>query len=339
MKKVVFIMMAFLLMASFSVFAGAPKEKEGEVKSTIRREAVTGEKFDQASVLKPIDKTLKFVFVGKLVHPWYDVVDEGIVAAIAEMKKLGINIEYKWDSPATADISEHVKKIEANISARPDGLAIACLDPATDTQVINDACDAGLHVITFDTDAPESKRMCYIGHDSFHSDGIMHADLMAKLVGNKGKVGILSGSLGAPNHVAWVKGFKEGIAKYKDIEIAFERPDNDDLQLAVDLTESALQAHPDVKGIFCCNASNPIGAARAVKNAGKAGKIKITGMALMPETMQYIKEGVIDATLEQRQWEEGYWGVIYLVALNANHTIPEKHPIPAQWITKKDLMK
>jgi ribose transport system substrate-binding protein len=337
MKKVLLFVLALFLIATFAALAGTPKEEEEEVKSTIRREAVSGAKFEQGSLLVPIDKKLKFVFVGKLVHPWYDVVDEGIVQAITDLKKMGIEVEYKWDSPATADISEHVRKIEANISARPDGLAVACLDPATDTQVIDDACNAGLNVVTFDTDAPESLRQCYIGHDSFIEDGIMHADKMAELIGKKGKIGILSGSLGAPNHVAWVKGFKQGIAKYKNIEIVFERPDNDDLQLAVDLTESALQAHPDVKGIFCCNASNPIGAARAVKNAGKAGKIHITGMALMPETIQYIQDGTIDATLEQRQWEEGYWAVMYLVALNMNHTIPEKHPIPAQFYTKDDL--
>ena len=57
----------------------------------------------------------------------------------------------------------------------------------------------------------------------------------------------------------------------------------------------------------------------------------------MPETIQYIKEGVIDATLEQRQWEEGYWGVMYLVAMNMNHTIPAKHSIPAEWFTKEKL--
>ena len=62
-------------------------------------------------------------------------------------------------------------------------------------------------------------------------------------------------------------------------------------------------------------------------------------MALMPETIQYINEGVIDATLEQRQWEEGYWAVMYLVSLNMNHTIPDKHPIPAQFYNKDDLAK
>jgi ribose transport system substrate-binding protein len=298
------------------------------------------QKLDQGKILKPVTKTLKFVFIAKLVHPWYDVVDEGIKYAVEEFKKQGINIQYKWDSPTTADVAEHIKKIEANTSAHPDGLAVACLDPSADTQALNDAVKAGLNVITFDTDAgADCLRKIYVGHSNFRGDGLILADELAKKIGGKGKIGILSGSPGAPNHVAWVAAFKEGIAKYKDIQIVFERPDNDDLQQAVDLTESALQANPDIKGFFCCNASNPIGAARAITNAGKAGKIAIVGIALMPETVKYMLNGTIYAQVEQRQWEEGYWSVVYLVAMNKNHTVPAEHQTGSALFHVEDLKK
>lgn len=295
--------------------------------------------FDQAKLLKPVTKTLKFVFIAKLIHPWYKDVEFGAQAAIDEFKKEGIRIEMKWDSPAVADINEHVKKIEANISSRPDGLAIACLDPATNTQVINDAIAAGLNVITFDTDAPESKRLLYVGHNGDYDDGYRCAEVLAKKIGNKGKVGIMVGSLGAPNHVNRVKGFKAAMAKYKDIQIVFEAPDNDDIQKSMDLTESALQAHPDVKGIYCNNAANGIGTPRAVKNAGLGGKVVIIADSLMPEQIQFIKDGVIYMGNAQRQWDIGYWSVKYMVALNQNHTVPAVHETGAMLCTKEDLVK
>jgi ribose transport system substrate-binding protein len=336
MRKKLLVSLAVLLVAGVCAFAGGQKEPKVEPAKPL----APGEmKLDQAKLLEPIDKPLKFVFVGKLVHPWYDVVDEGIQYAVAAFKELGITIEYKWDSPPVADVAEHVKKIEANISARPDGLAVACLDPAADSQVITDSVKAGLHVVTFDTDAPDSARAAYIGHSDFAPDGYVLADELAKLIGNKGKIGILTGSPGAPNHVAWVNAFKERIANYKDIQIVFERPDNDDLQLAVDLTEAALQAHPDIKGFFCCNASNPIGCARAVVNAGKGGKIAIVGLALMPETVKYMMDGVIMAQVEQRQWEIGYWSVVYLVSLNQNHTVPDYHETGSALYRKADLQR
>lgn len=293
--------------------------------------------FDQGALIKPIDKTLKFVFVPKLIHPWYDVVKAGAEKAIAEFKERGIEIEMRWDAPPVAEITDHMKKIEANISARPDGLAIACLDPATNTQLINDVVNAGLNVITFDTDAPESLRPLYVGHAGNFQDGYDLGEYLAKIIDYKGKVGILNGTLTAPNHVERVQGFKEAIAKYSDIEIVFEQPDNDDLQKAVDLTENALQAHPDLVGMFCCNASNPIGAARAIKNAGKVGQVHIAGMDDLPETLQFIKEGVIDVVKAQRQWEIGYWSIYYMVAMNQNHTIPKEHPTGSQFLTAEDL--
>lgn len=295
--------------------------------------------FDQAKLVKPVTKTLRFVFIPKLIHPWYKDVEYGAAAAVKELKAQGINVEVKWDAPATADINEQVKKIEANISSRPDGIAIACLDPATDTQVINDGIAAGLNVVTFDTDAPQSKRLMYVGHNGDFDDGFKSGEVLAKKVGGKGKVGILIGSLAAPNHVNRVKGFKEAVAKYPDITIAFEAADNDDIQKAMDMTESALQAHPDLKGIYANNAANGIGAPRAVKNAGKAGKIAIIVDSLMPEEITYLKDGVIDMGNAQRQWDIGYWTVKYLVAINQNHTYPKVHETGAMLFTKDDLVK
>ena len=65
----------------------------------------------------------------------------------------------------------------------------------------------------------------------------------------------------------------------------------------------------------------------------------IVGLALMPETIKYMMDGVIMAQVEQRQWEIGYWSVVYLVALNQNHTVPDYHETGAALYTKADLQK
>ncbi|QTL97638.1 substrate-binding domain-containing protein [Iocasia frigidifontis] len=293
--------------------------------------------FNQEDLLEPVDKTLKFVFIPKVVHPWYDVVRAGAEKAIEEFADQGIKIDLKWDAPPTAEITAHMKKIEANISARPDGMAIAVLDPATNTQVINDAVNAGLNVVTFDTDAPDSLRACYIGHDKNFEDGYVLGEFLAKKINYKGEVAILSGTLSAPNHVGRVNGFKAAIEQYPYIKIVTERPDNDSLQKAMELTENIIQAFPNIDGFFGCNATNPIGAARAVENAGLVGKVHIVGMDDLDETIQYVQKGVIDAVKIQRQWEIGYWTVKYLVAMNQNHTIPEEHPTGSKVITGSDL--
>ncbi|KAA5605335.1 sugar ABC transporter substrate-binding protein [Roseospira marina] len=290
--------------------------------------------FDQADLIKEIDRPLTVVFVPKVVHPWYEVVEAGAQFAADEFKKAGIEVNVIMDAPPVADISEHIRKIEANISRRPDGLAVACLDPATDTQAINDGIAAGVNVSTFDTDCPDSDRLMYVGHNKDEQDGYDLGTLMAERIGGEGKVGILSGSLSAPNHRNRVIGFKKAMDEYPDIEIVFERPDNDDLQKAVELTENALQANPDLDGIFGCNASAPIGAARAVKTAGKAGEVHVVGTDDLPEAVDLVKEGVIDALMAQRQWEIGYWTVKYFVAMAQGHTYPKEHATGSQFLTK-----
>lgn len=292
---------------------------------------------NQKDLIKPITKPLTFVFIPKVVHPWYDVVQAGAEQAAAEFKQRGIDITIKFDAPPVADLNDHMKKIESYIGVRPDGLAIACIDPNGDTPVINEAVAAGLNVICFDTDAPESKRYMYVGHDKDYDDGYFLAHLLAKRLDGKGKIAILSGTLTAPNHVGRVKGFKAGIAEYPGMSIVFERPDNDDLQKAVELTENAIQAHSDLAAIFCCNASNPVGAARAVKSAGKAGQIVVVGTNTLTDTFELIKEGTIQICMDSRQWEQGYWAVYYLVAMNQNHTYPKEHQTGSMLIDPKTL--
>ena len=104
----------------------------------------------QAAVpLKPITKKLTFIYIPKLVHPWYEEVKRGVEYGIQEVKKEGIDVEYIWDAPAEADVDEENKKIEAAISRKPDGLCVSCLDPATNAQMLDEAIGAGLNVLTF----------------------------------------------------------------------------------------------------------------------------------------------------------------------------------------------
>ncbi|MFA7109750.1 MAG: substrate-binding domain-containing protein, partial [Sphaerochaetaceae bacterium] len=319
-----------LLILSFSVFANAQAEgSDSGAKSTSMS--------SQADLIQPVNKTLNFVFIPKCVHPWYDVVQDGAKAAVANLKLMGIDANVKFDPPTEADLTKHMEKIESNVSRRPDGIAIAALDPASEAQLIDDAIDAGVNVITFDTDAPDSKRPIYVGHNKDFEDGYGLGKYLAEKIGEKGEVGILSGSLSAPNHVGRVKGFKAAIAEYPNIEVVFERADNDNLENAVGLTENALQAHKNLVGIFGCNASAPIGAARAIKLAGKVGEVHIVGMDDLDETLQLINEGVIDATMAQRQWEQGYWSVMYMTAICMNHTIPAEHQTGSRIITKDNL--
>lgn len=289
---------------------------------------------DQADLITPIEDDLTFVFVPKVIHPWYDVVAEGATFAAGELKARGINIEIIWDQPPQADVVDQNQRIEANIGRNPDGLAVACLDRATNVQMMNEAVEAGVNVISFNSFCDEA--FPFIGPKSSEKDGYDLGVRLAEILDGEGKVAILSGSLTASDHVERIKGFKDALSDFPGMEIVFEQPDDDILEKAVQLTESVLAAHPDLDGIFASNASNPIGAARAVQNAGKAGEVHIVGMDDLPEAVDFVCSGVIDALKAQRQWDMGYWTVYYLVAMNENHTYPMFHDTGSRFLTKDD---
>ena len=288
----------------------------------------------QEALIHPIKKEMTFVFIPKVIHPWYDVVQAGGKFAVEELAKDGIKVNMIWDQPPKADVADQNARIEANIGRHPDGLAVACLDKATNVELLKESVKAGIPTVTFNSFCDDA--FTFIGPKNSEQDGADLADYLAKTLNGKGKIAILSGSLTAPDHVQRITGFKKVLEKFPDIKVVFEQPDNDVLENAVTLTEQALSANPDLAGIFGADASNPIGAARAVANAGKSGKVAIVGMDDLPEAVDFVCKGTINALKAQRQWDMGYWAIKYLVAANQNHTIPMFHNTGSRFLTKED---
>jgi ribose transport system substrate-binding protein len=272
------------------------------------------------------EKELYFVYVPKLVHPWYEDVKKGMEQAIAELAQQGINIKYEWDAPPEGDVVQWTQRLEAAIAKKPDVLAVSCLDADAGKPLIEEAVAQGIPVVGFDTPCPGSPLTTFVGHEVYTQDGADMANILAEALGGKGKVAILMGSPGAANHKQRVEGFKQTMAeKYPDIEIVAEEYDNDDLERAVNLTASILQAHPDLNGIFGANATAPIGAGQAIVEAGKKGEVILVGMDDLPEMVGFVKDGTALAMSLQHVPEIGYWSIKYMTALAQGRTVPPVH--------------
>jgi len=288
----------------------------------------------QQDLIKPIDKELTFVFVPKVIHPWYEDVAAGSHFAAAELEKSGIKVNVIWDQPPIADVADQNQRIEANIGRRPDGLSVACLDQATNVQMLKEARAAGIPVTTFNSFCDDE--FVFIGPKSSYNDGYELGEFLAKQLDGKGKIAILAGSLTASDHSQRIEGFKKALEAYPEMNIVFEQPDDDVLEVAVTLTENLLQAHPDISGIFGADATNHIGAARVIQNAGMVGKVTIVGMDDLPEAVDFVCDGTIAALRAQRQWDMGYWAVKYMVAMNENHTVPLFHDTGSRFLTRDE---
>ena len=275
-----------------------------------------------------------FVYVPKLVHPWYDDVQKGADEAIAELAAQGINVSYDWDAPPEADVVMHTQRLEDAIAKGPDVLIVSCLDAAADKPLIEEAQNRGIPVISFDTPCPDTSAEAFVGRYYYEEDGSDVANALAEAIDFQGEVAILAGSPGAANHQQRVAGFKKAMEQYPDIEIVTEEFDNDDIERAVNLTASILQAHPELAGIFGANASAPVGAGRAIVEAGKQDDVVLIGMDDLPDMVSFVKDGTAHAMSVQNVPQIGYWSIKHAVARSQGRPIPAIHDTGSLLVTQ-----
>jgi ribose transport system substrate-binding protein len=251
-------------------------------------------------------KALQFAVLGKSIHPYWDEVKLGAEAA---GKDLGVNVYFYV--PPKEDVRAQISQLESYISMKVDGISFAASDPDAITDTVKKALDIGIPCVAIDTDAPKSGRLAYIGTGNYEA-GKIAGETMAKALNGKGKVVILTGSLTALNSLERMKGFKDAIAKYPGIQVIDTICDYEDQSKAVGSAEAALSAHPDLAGFYGVYAFDGPAAALAVERANKSGKVKIVCFDTTPEHMEYIKKGVITATIGQRPYMMGYLSVAFL---------------------------
>ena len=250
---------------------------------------------------KPAGKTSGFTFggLGKVVHPYWDEVGMGVKNAATQAKSTAI-----FENPSKEDVARQVTVMEGYVAQNVDGIVFGASDPGAFDKVVKDGLNKGIPIITFDSDAPTSGRLIYIGPDNYHS-GLLAGLRMKEILGGKGKVAIQVGSLTALNAKERIAGFKKAL-EGSAIEIVVEDVDQEDAQVANAHSEAILAAHPDLNGFYGVYAYNGPAQARALKAAGKKpGEVKVVAFDALDETVQFINEGYIDAAIDHRQYNFG----------------------------------
>ena len=270
-----------------------------------------------------------FVMVPKGVHPYYEPCYEGFAAA---GKKFGVKTEYV--APQDFQLPLQVKVIENLIVRKVDGIAISALDNEGLIDVIKQAMDAGIKIVCFDADAPSSERLSYIGTVN-KTAGEVGAEQMVKYIGKKGDIAVLQGGLGASNLNMRFAGFKSKLAEIApDMKIVAREDNEGKFELATNKTEALLGAYPSLKGVFSVSAEGAPGAAIAIEDAGKEGKIIIGGFDDLPDTIEAIKAGTVQFCLAQMTYKMGWLSVTELLKACEGQKIPSEIDTGMMVITK-----
>ncbi|WP_406002448.1 ABC transporter substrate-binding protein [Streptomyces sp. NBC_00829] len=222
-------------------------------------------------------------------------------------KRLGASLDVT--GPDQWDVQQQTQVVTSVTAKRPDGLLIAPVDPVAMAAPLQQAQQGGSQIALVDTSVDDPSIGLTRISSNNEQGGEKAAEALAKLVGNKGSVLILSVKPGVTTTDARIKGFKRGIAKHPGIKLIGPEYTNDEAARAASITTAQLSAHPDLAGVFAANVVTSEGAATGLKNAGKQGKVKIVSFDAGPKQMEDLKAGVIDALVAQDPYGIGQQGV------------------------------
>jgi len=180
-------------------------------------------------------KTSGFTFggLGKVTHPYWDEVGQGLTTA-----GQWANSKVNFENPPKEDVARQVEVLEGYVAQNVDGIIFGASDPGAFDKVVKDALAKKIPVLTFDSDAPKSGRLIYIGPNNYHS-GQLAGERMKQLLPNGGKIAIQVGSLTALNAKERIDGFKDAI-KGSKIQVVKEDVDEEDAQVANAHSEAIL---------------------------------------------------------------------------------------------------
>jgi len=281
----------------------------------------------------PKQKQVEVAFVTNNASDFWTIARAGTAKAA---KEVGAKVDFRIPAEGTA--AEQQQIMEDLVVRGVSGIAISPKDPDNQTEMLNRAA-ASVNLITQDSDAPNSKRKCYIGTNNYDA-GVQAGKLIQEVLPDGGKIMVFVGTLDAQNARDRLKGIKDTIAEAK-IDIIDVRTDETDRAKAKANVSDTLVKYPDIGCLVGLWSYNGPAIVSAVKDAGVAGKVNIVCFDEEEVTLQGVKDGHVYGTVVQQPFEFGYQSVKVLAALakGDESVVPESKTIyvPVLMIKKDNV--
>jgi ribose transport system substrate-binding protein len=222
------------------------------------------------------------------------------IGAERKARELG-NVEVEWRAPDSADQLRQKEILESFITQRVDGIAISTLNGDFLTETINRAMDAGIPVVTWDSDAPKSKRIAFYGVDDYESGRIMGEETV-KLLSGKGTVAMIT-ALGATNLQRRLDGARDALSKAPGIKIVEVYDIKEDVVRAAEIIATGGRRYPDL-GAWVAVGGWPVFTRNALASLDPA-KTKVVSFDTVASALDLMREGKVQVLIGQKYFG---WG-------------------------------
>jgi rhamnose transport system substrate-binding protein len=266
----------------------------GETKDDSSSSSSSSSKSSEAKVdpNAPLKEGMKTVSIPKqLGNPYEEFEHSGVDEALKELG--GSN---RITGPTDASASSQIPIINSAVQQKPDAIIIAGNDPNAVAPALKQAAQKGVKIVGMDSDVAPDARSVFINQVTTELVGKNQVESIAKQIGNKGQIAILSATANATNQNAWIKVMKETLKdpKYKDMKLVKVAYGDDDDQKSFQQMQGLIQAYPDLKGVISPTTVGVAAAARYLSTSPQKGKIKLTGLGFPNQMRKYVKDGTVD---------------------------------------------
>ncbi|HEV2691279.1 MAG TPA: sugar-binding protein [Verrucomicrobiae bacterium] len=278
-------------------------------------------------------KKLKLAFVSNNSATFWTIARSGCEAAV---KDLG-NVDLDFRIPSTGSAAEQQQILDDLVAKGVDGIAVSSIDPKNQVDFLNKIAAQTL-LICVDSDAADSKRVCYIGTDNFAA-GQEAGKLIKEALPNGGKIMVFVGYADAQNAKDRFGGIKKEL-EGSNVQVIDLRTDDTDVVRAQKNAEDTLVKYPDVSMLVGLYDYNGPAILNAVRSAGQAGKVKIVCFDEKDETLEGVASGDIYGTVVQQPFEFGKQSITKMAKyLNGDKDALAggKQIIPTRGLKKDDI--
>ena len=227
-------------------------------------------------------------------------------------QELGVTVHIA--GPTNIDLPSFIATIDQVCAQHPAGVIVVGWDPSLSASV-NQCVKQHVPTVTDDADLPNSNRMAFVG-TNWYDIGVAQGKAMIQATGGSGQIAMTS-IIDADNMKQAVQGFTDTL-KGTNLKIVASEDDGGDASQAASKTASLLAAFPNLAGIAGFDSESGAGIVRALEEAGKAGKIKVTAMEQTSAFLQTVKKGEVQAIIIQKRELFTYYALKLLYDFNHN---------------------
>ena len=282
----------------------------------------------------------RFVFVNHVTtNPFFTPTQYGAQDACALL-----NCEFQWTGSTTSNVAEMVNAVNTAISAKADGIALAVVDKNAFNEPVNKALAAGIPVVSYNADGavddPGTSRLSYIGQGLYDSGFQLGQRAIASGLESGEAVGFIA-TPGALNIQPRIDGASDAI-KQSGKSLKFTPVGtNADITKGLSIIDAYAQGHPDLAGMLAVDAGSTQSVGQVVAKYSMRDKgLKVAGgFDLVPETLNSIKSGSLDYTIDQQPYLQGFLPVLYLYMykLSGGLVFPSETNTGLLFVTKDNV--